>query len=54
MLHDREQFDMCVAEVFYVRDELIGEFVVREPAVMFFWDTLPGAEMNFVDGDRRV
>jgi len=54
MLHDGEEFDMRVAEVFDVGDELVGEFAIGEPAVVSFGDAPPGAEMDFVDGDRRL
>src|SRR5256885_11870180 len=36
MLHDGQQFDVRVAEFFYVGDQLIGEFAIREPAVGVF------------------
>ena len=49
MLHDREQFDVGVAEIFYVRDELVGEFGVGEPAIGVLWDAAPRAEMDFVN-----
>ena len=54
MLHDGQQFEVCVAEFFYVRNELIGEFPIGEPAVGVFRNAPPGTEMNFVNGDRRV
>ena len=49
MLHDREQFDVGVAESLDVGDELVGEFGVGEPAIGVFWDAAPGAEMDFVN-----
>ncbi len=49
MLHDGEQFDMGVAEIFDVRNELVGEFTIAEPAIAFFGDAAPGAEMDFVN-----
>src|SRR5205807_7533598 len=36
MLHDGQQFDMRVAEFFYVGNELVGKFTIREPAVGVF------------------
>src|SRR5258706_504596 len=49
MFHDGEQFDMGVAEILDVGDELLGEFAVGEPAIFFFWNAAPGAEVNFVN-----
>ncbi len=51
VLHDGEQLDVGVAEAFYVRDKLIGEFTIGEPAIMFPGDAPPGTEMDFIDGD---
>ena len=51
MLHDGKQFDVGVAEILDVGNELIAEFAVSEPAIAFFGDATPGAEMDFVDGD---
>ena len=53
MLHDGEQLDVRVAEIFDVGDELVAEFAVGEPAIVIFGDAAPGAEMDFVDGDGR-
>src|SRR5277367_4939137 len=53
VLHDGKQLDMCVAEVFDVRNELIAQFAVVEPAVVVFGHAAPGAEVDFVDGDWR-
>src|SRR5882762_9568756 len=33
MLHDGEQFDVGVAEIFDVWNELVGEFAIGEPAI---------------------
>jgi len=49
VLHDGEQFDVRVAEIFYVGDELVGKLAVGEPAIAVFGDTTPGAEMDFVN-----
>ncbi len=43
---------MGVAEIFDVRDELIAELAVGQPSVVVFRNTAPGAEMNFIDGNR--
>jgi len=51
MLHDGEKFDMGIAHLEDVGNELCGEFAVGEPAIVFAGDAAPGAEMNFVDGD---
>src|SRR5882724_813445 len=51
MLHDGEQFDMCVAEIFDVGDELVAQFAVAQPPIVIFGDAAPGTEMDFVDGD---
>ena len=51
VLHYREQLDVGVAEIFYIGDELIGEFAIREPAIVLLGDAAPGTEMDFVDGD---
>src|SRR5580765_5514556 len=53
MLHDGKQFDVRVAKILNVGDKLIAEFAVSEPAILFFGDAAPGAEMDFVDGDGR-
>ena len=51
MLHDGEQLDVRVAEIFHVGNELIAEFAVGQPAIVIFGDAAPGTEMDFVDGD---
>src|SRR5580704_6540610 len=51
MLHDGEQLEMGVTEIFDVGNELIAEFAVSEPAIAVFGDAAPRAEMNFVNGD---
>ena len=51
MLHDREQFDVRVAEFFHIRNQLIGKFAVGEPAILVVGNGAPGAEVHFVDGD---
>ena len=51
MFHDGKQFDVRVAEILDVRNELIAEFAVGEPAIVVLGDAAPGAEMDFVDGD---
>ena len=51
MLHYREQFDVGVAEIFYVGDELVGEFAIREPAIVLLGDAAPRAEVDLVDGN---
>src|SRR5712664_2972859 len=53
MLHNGEQFDVGVAEILDIGDELVAELAIVEPAIMLFRDAAPGAEMDFVDGDRR-
>src|SRR5580704_10292650 len=53
MLHDGEQLDVRIAEIFDVGDELVAELAVREPAIAVLGDAAPGTEMNFVNGDRR-
>jgi hypothetical protein len=54
MFHDGKQFDVGVTEFFDVRDELVCKFAVVEPAIVVFRDATPRAEMNFVDGNRRL
>ena len=54
MLHDGEQLDVRIAEVFDIWNELVAEFVVVEPAIVIFRHAAPGAEMNFVNGNRRL
>ena len=54
MLHDGEQLDVRVAQLFHVGNELVGYFAVGEPAVAFLGNAAPGAEMDFVDGQRRL
>ena len=43
---------MGIAEFLYVRNELIAEFAIGEPAAALFRDATPSAEMDFVNGDR--
>src|ERR1700747_1674559 len=54
MLHDGKQLDVRVAELLDIRNELIGEFAGSEPAIWVFGDATQGAEMNFVNGNRRL
>jgi len=49
MLHDGEKFDVRVAELLHVGEELFGEFAIREPAIVFFRNPAPRAKMDFVD-----
>src|SRR6266436_3689920 len=51
MLHDGEEFNVRVAEIFHIRNEMVAEFAVVEPAVVIFRNAAPGAKMHFVDGD---
>src|SRR5690349_13650876 len=51
MLHDGKQLDVGVAEFLDVRNELIAELAVGEPAIVILGDAAPGAEMNFVNGN---
>src|SRR5580693_7324242 len=51
MLHNGEKFDVRVAQIFDVGNELVAEFAIGEPAIAFLGDAAPGAEVNFVDGD---
>jgi len=53
MLHDREHFNVAVAEVLHVGDELVAQLAVGQPAIAFFRNAAPGTEMDFVDGDGR-
>jgi len=52
MLHDGKEFDVRVAHLLDVRNELVGHFGVSEPAAA--GGASPGAEMQFVNGDGRV
>lgn len=54
MLHDGEKFDVGVAEVLDVGNELIGEFAIGEPAIVVLGNAAPGAEMHLVGRNRRV
>jgi len=49
MLHDGKKFDVGVAEIFYIGDELVGKFTVAEPAIAVVGDAAPGAKMDFVN-----
>src|SRR5258708_32440754 len=49
VLHDGEQFDVGVAKLSDVGDELFGEFAIGEPAIVVFRNATPGAEMDFVN-----
>src|SRR6266481_5268836 len=53
VLHDGEQLDVGVAEIFHVGDELVTELAVGQPAILFLGNAAPGAEVHFVDGDWR-
>src|SRR6202166_2572340 len=53
MLHDWKQFDVGVSKFFYVRNKLIAELFVGQPATVFFGDAAPSAQMHLVDGNRR-
>src|ERR1700684_2107092 len=48
MLHEGKQLDVGVAQIFDVRNELVPEFAIGEPAIAFFRNAAPGAEMDFV------
>src|SRR5262249_37494350 len=54
MLHHWEQLEVCVAQLFGVRNELIPQLFVSEPAIVVLRNAAPRAEVHFVDGDRRL
>lgn len=54
MLHNWEQLNVGIAEVFDVRDELVSKFVVAKPAITIFRDAPPRAEMDFVDTNGGI
>ncbi len=49
MFHDGQKFDVRVAELLDVGNQLVGELAVAEPAIVFFRNTPPGAEVHFVN-----
>src|ERR1700676_4846452 len=53
MFHDGKQFDVGVAEIFDVGNELIAEFAVSEPAIVILGNATPRAEMDFVNRHGR-
>ena len=50
MLHNRQELDVGKAHFLDVGNELIGQLLIREPAVLR--SSAPGAKMHFVDGLR--
>src|SRR5258708_987119 len=54
MLHDGQQLDMRVAEIFDVGNQLVAEFSIAKPAIMILRDPPPRTEMDFVDGNSRL
>src|SRR5215831_11815284 len=51
VFHDREKLDVRITKPLDVRDQLISELAVGEPAVAFLRHPLPGTQMNLVDAD---
>ena len=49
MLHDGHQFDVRVAHLLHVGNQLVGQFAIGEPAISFVGFAAPGAEVNFVN-----
>ncbi len=49
-----KEFDMREAGVMNVAGKLHGHLPVRERAVSLFRHSLPGSEVDFVNGNRRV
>ena len=43
---------MRITHLLHVGNQLIGDLAIGEPAIAFFRNAPPGAEMDFVDGDR--
>src|SRR5580658_8611798 len=41
MLHDRKELYVRITQIFYIWNELIGQFTVAEPAAVFFRDAAP-------------
>ena len=54
VLGDREQLDVREAQLAHVRDQLLGQLPVGEPAVPLLRPPLPGAEVDLVDRDGPV
>src|SRR5215813_3778689 len=54
MLHDWEQFDVRVAKLFDVGNQLIAELFIAEPAVVVLWNAAPRAKMHFVHRNRHL
>src|SRR5258708_5350447 len=43
VLHDGEQLDVGIAELFYIGNELIAQLAISQPAVVVVRKTAPGA-----------
>ena len=54
MLGDRQKFDMGETEIADIGRQLVGELAIGQPAAAFVRSPPPGAEMHFVDRDRRI
>ncbi len=54
MLADGEDLDVRVAHELHVGRQLVGQLAVAEPAIVVVGDAHPRAEVDFVDGDRRI
>ena len=52
MLHHGHQFEMRVAHVDGIVDQVVGEFVIRQQSIA--GAAHPGFQMHFVDGDSFV
>jgi hypothetical protein len=52
VLGDRHQLDVRVAELVHVFDQAMRGVAIAEPATIF--GAAPGAEVQFVDRDRRI
>src|SRR5207244_3185703 len=53
MLADRQQLDMGEVHALGVAHELVGELGIAETPVSLLRHPAPGAEVAFIDGDRR-
>ncbi len=54
MLHHGQKFDVRESHLLDVGNQAVAQFAIRQPAIAFFGDALPRAEMDFIKRDRRV
>ena len=54
MLGDADEFDVRVAHVEHIRDQLVGELIPGEKRRLAMPGAAPRARMHFIDRDRRA